>query len=247
MRPEHPGEFVVNGFVPTVTFATHGVGMQSTACVYNYFSDLYPDCRSGATVNAWAFSSSGECLGRVSEHVPYRGQARIASSRFGQEFFGSIAVSLIPDDPPEKRPRGVGTGYYVQYQDSAGRMDHSHEWDPMRFSPMTSVPWLCVVRPHAGSTQLVVLNSYFGADGAAGMARFCVRLRERRGNVLEERQGITIPSRGAWSMDIAELFPRVAEFVSHGPLSIDVMGQNIMGPFTLVRSPGGDFNVHHFC
>jgi hypothetical protein len=91
------------------------------------------------------------------------------------------------------------------------------------------------------------LNSYFGADGAVGMARFCVRLRDRSGNVLEERQGITIPSRGAWSMEVAELFPRVAEFLSHGPLAIDVMGRNIMGPFTLVRSPGGDFNVHHFC
>lgn len=247
MIAQAASEFVINGFVPTVTFAMHEHGMQSTACVYNYFSELYPDCRSGATVNAWAFTADGECLGHVQERVSFRGQTRIPSNRFGRDFFGSIAVSLVPDEPPAKRPCGVGTGYYVQYRDASGRVDHSHEWDPMRFSPYKSVPWLCVIRPKFGNTQLVVLNSYFGADAAEGIARFTVRLRDRNGSVLEECGGLTIPSRGCWATDLAKQFPLLTDFSEYGPLAIEVAGENIMGPFTLVRSPGGDFNVHHFC
>ena len=243
----HASPYVLNGFVPTVTFAAHDDDFESTACVYNYFSDLFPERRSGATAHAWAFDATGECLGHVSDRLPFQGQTRVGCDRFGKPFFGAIAVSLIPDELPEKRPAGVGTGYYVQYRDRAGHIDHSHEWDPMRFKPMRSVPWLCVVRPRLASTRLVVLNSYFGEDAVAGRSLFAIRLRNHRGEILASCDSLSIPIRGCWKGDLAEFFPELQRFADQEPLAVDVSGDNVMGPFTVTRGPGGDFNVHHFC
>ena len=119
----------------------------------------------------------------------------------------------------------------------------------MRFQPMVSPPWICVVRPLlVPDTQLIVMNAYYGPDPEAGKADYTVRLRNGKGRVLAERRMPPIPPRGCVRLPITDAFPDLMEHARReAALSVEVQGSNIMGPFTWVNGPGGDFNLHHFC
>ena len=156
----------------------------------------------------------------------------------------SSVVSLASSHP------AVATGYYAYYYDNGGHADFSHEWDPMRFAKLTSHPWLCVIRPLLPhETEIIVMNSYFGTDAdGAGASRWNARLRDGRGKVVAAKQMDPIPARGSVRFAVKDAFPNLLQLArAAGTVAFEAEGENIMGPFSFVRSPGGDFNVHHFC
>ncbi|MDT5269269.1 MAG: hypothetical protein QOH49_1455 [Acidobacteriota bacterium] len=244
-----PGEFIRNRFVPTSVYACERGGLHTRLCVYNYYSELFPDVKTGATAYMWFFDQSGREVGRREEHLGFRGQLRFEVSEVGEGFEGIAALSLVPDTLPEFKPQRVGTGYYALYYDDAGHADFSHEWEAMKFEPGPSPPWICLVRPMLfPDTQLVVMSSYFGADGEAGRAEWVARLRNAHGAVVAEKQMPALPPRGCARLPVNEVFPEARALAEReGTLSVEVQGSNIQGPFTYVRGPGGDINIHHFC
>ncbi len=247
--PPTPDELVRERFVPTVVYACEGSGFHTRLCLYNYFSEIYPDVKSGATARLWFFDQSGNMVAHREERLGYRGQLQFDLSALGVEFEGTAAVAMVPDTVPEFRHRGVGTGYYVFYQDDAGHADFAHEWEAMRFEPSEAHPWLCVIRPaQHPDTQIIVLNAYYGLDDRAGLARWHIRLRASDGQSLAERDMPPLPPRASCRVELREQFPDFDRLCQkHPTIAVEVWGTNIQGPFTRVRTPSGDFNIHHFC
>ena len=242
-------EFVRHRFVPTSVYAFERGGLHTRLCVYNYYSELYPDVTTGATACMWFFDQSGREVARREEHLGYRGQLRFEVSEVRRDFEGIAALSLVPDTLPDFKPPRVGTGYYVYYYDDEGHADFSHEWEAMKFEPSGSAPWLCLVRPLLfPDTQLVVMSSYFGPDADAGRSEWVARLRNAHGAVVAARKMPPLPPGGSARLHVGEVFPDVRGLAEReGTLSVEVQGSNIQGPFTYVRGPGGDINIHHFC
>ncbi len=242
-------QFVRSRFVPTLVYVRETETFHTRLCVFNYFSELFPEVTSGASVAIWFFNQQGETVAQRDLMLPYRGQLQFDLSSLGVRFEGTAGLSMVPETLPEFKPAGVGTGYYVFYHDNEGHADFSHEWDPMRFTERRSPPWLCVVRPLAfPETQLIVMNSYYGTDAGIGTTRWVARLRDGQGRVLAEREMDPIPPRGSRRIRVDEIFPNIAEFAARsGTVAIEAVGTNMQGPFTWVTVPGGDFNIHHFC
>ena len=239
--------FIKSRFVPTMAFAVENDDLSSTVCVYNYFSEIFPDIKTGAELNIWAFSADGECVGHYMRGLPYMGQAQVPVREITPHLFGMVGVSLIPETSPDVRHDAVGTGYYMQYVNARGFVDQSHEWDPMRFRKTKSNAWICVVRPDYGDTSLVVMNSYFGENLSEGQSNFSIRIRSHSGEILEEKEQITVLPRGTWSSRITDVFQSLGQNALREGVAIEVQGDNIMGPFSITTVAGGDFNIHHFC
>ncbi len=243
-----PEELVRERFVPTVVYVRESQEFHTRLCVYNYFSELFPDIRSGASVYIWFFRQCGELAARRKFHLPYRGQVQYDLQELGQEIEGTAGLSMVPDTLPEFRLRRVGTGYYVLYNDDSGHADFSHEWEPMRFEQMVSEPWLCVIRPLVfPETELIVMSSYYGGE-LNGSAEWKLRLRDGQGIILAEKEMTPIPPRGCVRLPLRSVFHNLSTIAKEvGTIGVEAVGTNIQGPFTLVRSPSGDFNIHHFC
>lgn len=247
--PPTQRDLIRQRFVPTVVYAREDDEFHTRLCVYNYFSELFPQVKSGATVAVWLFDTSGNLVAQHDIQIGYRGQVQLDLSTLGVTFEGTAGVSLIPDTPPEFPHKGVGTGYYVLYYDDQGHADYSHEWEAMRFTQAQAPPWLCVIRPLLfPDTQLIVMNGYYGTDPREGTAQWVVRLRDGQGAILHEVRMEPLPPRGSKRFPLSTVFPDLAEVArSHPTLGVEVTGTNIQGPFTFVRVPSGDFNIHHFC
>lgn len=242
-------ELVSHRFVPTVVYVREGGGLHTRICLYNYFSELFPDVRTGAIAHLWFFRHDGTLVAHREIALGYKGQLQFEVAELGVEFEGTCGVAMVPETLPEIRHKGVGTGYYVYYHDDAGHADYSHEWDPMKFAPTTSPPWICVVRPRLfPESELVVLNAYYGDDPEAGVSRWTIRLRDAQGKVLAERAMPPIAARGCARVALADAIPELAALAErHGTVAVEAQGTNMMGPFTFVRAASGDFNFHHFC
>jgi len=249
MQSVGPEEFVRERFVPTVVYVRESKGFHTRLCVYNYFSELFPDVRTGATVYVWFFTQSGKVAGTREFHLPYRGQLQYDLAELKEDLEGTAGLSMVPDTIPEFRARRAGTGYYVFYYDDAGHADFSHEWEPMRFERMQSEPWLCVIRPLLfPDTELIVMSAYYGMDEVEGSTEWTVRIRNSQGTVLAERKMTPIPPRGSIRLPLHAIFPDVSAIARQaGTIGIEAVGSNIQGPFTFIRSRSGDFNIHHFC
>jgi len=240
--------FVVNRFVPTVVYARETAEFHTRLCIYNYFSELFPDILTGATANLWFFNSNGVLVANRSAKLPFKGQLQFDLGELGISFEGTAAVSLVPDTVPAFSHKGVGTGYYVYYFDNLGHADFSHEWEPMRFQPSHCEPWLCVVRPlQFPDTQLVVMSCYYG-DNPQGTAKWFLRLRNGAGRIVSEVSMPDIPPCGCTRFALKSVFPDIESVAKReGTIAVEAKGTNIQGPFTWVTVPGGDFNIHHFC
>jgi hypothetical protein len=246
--PMTDNDLIVKRFVPTVVYVRETADFHTRLCLYNYFSELFPDIKTGARVYLRFFDANGHLFAERKINVPYRGQLQFEVSDLNTEFEGSVGVSMVPDTLPEIKPQRVGTGYYVFYYDNTGHADFSHEWESMRFQPSQSVPWLCVVRPLLfPATQLIVMSSFYGS-GPEGTAHWHVRLRNSQGQILAEREMEPIPPRGCRRFELQTAFPDIKALAQReGTVAIEVVGSNIQGPFTWVTVPSGDFNIHHFC
>lgn len=235
-------------FVPTVVFVRETADFHTRLCIYNYYSELLPAVRTGATAHLWFFRDDGTLVDKREIPLAYKGQLQFDLADLGVEFQGTAGLSLIPETMPEKHPATMGSGYYAQYSDNLGHMDYSHEWEAMRFKPFDAHPWLCVVRPTLfPDTKIVLMNSYYGAQ-PAGAAAITVRLRAGNGRLLSERQLDPIPPRGSRVIRLVEINPDVGRLAQeHGTIAVEAVGPNLQGPFTWVTSASGDFNIHHFC
>ncbi len=242
-------ELVVSKFVPTVVYVREDSLLHTRLCIYNYFSELFPSDRSGAQVSIWFFDQTGATLARRLIPIPYRGQLQFDLKLLDFEFEGTAGVALIPNTIPEFTHKGVGTGFYVYYYDDAGHADFSHEWDAMRFKPIKAEPWTCVIRPLlVPETDLIVMNSYYGCDQSQGTANWSARIRNKHGKVVCEKAMPPLPPRSSVRLPISKIFPDVLDLAkAHQTIAIEAVGTNIMGPFTYVKAPSGDFNIHHFC
>ena len=242
-------EFVRHRFVPTSVYVREGDDFHTRLCVYNYFSELFPEVKTGALVSMWFFDQEGNEVGRRERRLDYRGQLQFELAELGHHFEGIAALSLIPETLPEIKPPRVGTGYYVFYYDDDGHADFSHEWEPIKFDLAVSPPWICLVRPLLfPDTQLVVMSSYFGNDVEAGGGEWTARLRNAQGAIVAEKKMPALPPRGSVRLPVTEVFPEVRSLAEREEtLSVEVVGSNIQGPFTYVRAPRGDINIHHFC
>lgn len=237
-------------FVPTVVYVRESSDFHTRLCVYNYFSELFPDVKTGASVYFWFFDLAGALVADRVIPIGYRGQLQFDISTLGRTFEGTAGVALVPDTVPAVGHNLlIGTGYYAAYFDGDGRADTSHEWEPMAFEPVESEPWICLIRPGlTPETDLIVMNAYYGDDPREGMAIWRVRLRGGQGRIIAERAMPPIPPRGSVRLPVREIFPDISDIARReAVLSLEAAGRNIMGPFTFVRAPSGDFNVHHFC
>lgn len=50
--------------------------MHTRLCIYNYYSELYPDVKTGATACMWFFDQSGREVGRREEHLGFLMRAK---------------------------------------------------------------------------------------------------------------------------------------------------------------------------
>lgn len=243
-------ELIRGRFLPTMVYARERDGFHTRLCVYNYFSELFPDAVSGATVFLWFFDDQGKMVAQRAIPIGFRGQLQFDVASIGIAFEGIAAVSLVPDAAvPARHHRLVGTGYFVYYSDDAGHADCSHEWEPMRMESSQGAPWICLVRPRFfPDTHIVVMNAYFGDDARAGAAEWTARLRDGQGHCLASRAMAPLPARGSARFALSELFPDIAARAERADnLAVEVQGSNIQGPFTWVQVSSGDFNIHHFC
>ena len=242
-------QFIHDRFLPTMVYIREDAVLHSRLCLFNYFSELFPEGRNGATVFIDFFNEEGNMVGTVEEHIGFQGQLQYDVARIGKSFEGVAAVSMVPDDQiPVHHDRLIGTGYYVCYYDNHGHIDCSHEWEPMAFQKTKSAPWICVVRPHLfPDTQIIVMSNYYGQEGKS-VSEWNIRLRDGQGNIITEQRMAPIPMRGSRRIILQEVFPDIVEYArAQRALSVEVNGSNIQGPFTFVKVPSGDFNIHHFC
>jgi len=250
MKPQPTrAELVLSSFVPTAVYARESTEFHTRLCLYNYFSELFPEIKTSAKVHMWFFDREGNLAAECTRHIPYRGQLQFDLRELGLEFEGMAAVSLIPETLPEIKPKRVATGYYAYYYDNHGHADFSHEWESLRFIAADSLPWTCVVRPLlTPRTELIVMNAYSGDDLSETKSNWTARLRTAQAEVVAERQMQPLNLRGTVRLPLNDIFPDVAVLAqTHGVLAFEAKGRNIMGPLTYVVTPGGDFNIHHFC
>lgn len=242
-------DLVQHRFVPTVVYVREDNDFHTRISIYNYFSELFPKVQTGATANLWFFDANGQVVAERQFALPFRGQLQYELSELGRAFEGTAGASLIPETIPEFKHEGVGTGYYVSYYDTRGHADHSHEWGHMRFRSSMSPPWICTVRPNVTpDTSLILMNCYYGTDPTEGSMRCSITLRNGQGQALATRELSAVPPRGMTRVHVQTLFPDIEKHASRETtLSIEVTGTNMQGPFTFVRAPNGDFNIHHFC
>lgn len=243
-------DFIRGRFVPTVLYVREDKDLHTRICVYNYFADLFPQAAVGAVVYMWFFNQDGMLVAEESVPTGLGKQVQFDVSSLAHSFEGTVGVSLVPNELPSlDHDRLLGTGYYTYYYDEHGHQDTSHEWEAMRFQPVESEPWICLVRPRAfPDTELIVMNAYYGLDVSEGSAEWVSRLRNAHGDVLAEKHMPALPPRGSSRTPIRSIFPDIEKIaVGESVLSIEAQGRNIMGPFTYVRMPSGDFNIHHFC
>jgi len=246
---QNENEFVNHKFTPSGLFVKENDNFHTRLCVYNYFSEIFPNVKSGATVNLWFFDTFGKKLAYKKIHIDFQGQLQFDVSELGIIFEGTCGLSLIPDEIPELKPSSIGTGFYAYYYDNHNHADLSHEWGKMRFEPSKSEPWLCVVRPNLfPDTQIIIMNSYYGNNPEIGSSEYLIRLRNSKGEILQEKNMPLIPPCGSIRFKLEDIFHDVFEIArKESVVSVEVVGKNIKGPFTWVFSPFGDFNIHHFC
>lgn len=242
-------EFAVNRFIPTCHYVKEDQNFHTRLCVYNYFSELFPDVKTGAKVYLWFFDKTGNLIAHRIISMGYKCQLQFEVSELGILFEGMVGLSLVPDTIPDFKPPRVGTGFYAYYYDNTGHVDLSHEWGKMRFESTESEPWLCVVRPLLfPQTQLIIMNSYFGSNHKEGTAKYVIRLRNEQSKILCEKKMPSIPPRGCVRTGLSDIFPDIENIAKkESTLAVEVIGSNIKGPFTWVSVPSGDFNLHHFC
>jgi hypothetical protein len=235
-------------FIPTVVFVKETPDFHTRLCIYNYYSELLPHIRTGATAHLWFFRDDGSFVAKREIALLYKGQLQFDLATLGIAFQGTAGLSLIPETMPEKYPSAMGSGYYAQYSDNRGHMDYSHEWEAMKFTPFDAHPWLCVVRPELfPDTKIILMNSYYGTE-QVGSAVITVRLRSGDGRLLSERQIPPIPPRGSRVIPLDEVNPDVVRLAQeYGIVAVEAIGPNLQGPFTWVTNTSGDFNIHHFC
>lgn len=243
-------KLIVDRFVPTIIYVRENGGFHTRVCAYNYFSELFPDVKTGATAHLSFFDSAGQVIGYRSIHLEYRGQLQFDAAELGVPFEGTAGLSLVPDTVPEARhDRLVGTGYYAYYFDDAGHADTSHEWDAMTFKKTQSSPWICLMRPLLfPEAQIIVMSAYYAGDETEGRGEWNAAVRNGQGAILSRRDMPSLPARGCVRTSLRDMFPDIAQLAEReGTVSVEVNGTNIQGPFTWVSVPGGDFNIHHFC
>ena len=236
-------------FAPTCVYAREDPEFHTRLCVYNYFSEIFSETKTGATVFLTFYDTVGQQVDQRAVEIGYRGQLQFDLSELGIHFEGIAAVAMVPEAMPKlPHNRQIATGYYVFYYDEKGNADMGHDWEPIKTRPSRSGYWLQTVRPQDNlRTDIIVMSCYFGLEEEAGQADWALRLRDRRGQVVAERKMPLIPARGIARIDLEQVFPDVASLAERaGTLSAEVTGQNIQGPLTLVHAPNGDFNIHHF-
>ena len=247
----YSSEILMHGrYMPTMVYVREDAKLHTRLCLYNYYSELFPDVQCGARVLMRFFNQEGEEIAEREEKIGFQGQLHYDVSRIQKQFEGIAAVSLVPDNPiPVNHNRMIGTGYYVCYFDDQGHMDCSHEWEAMSFQKTTSAPWLCVVRPHLfPASEIIVMSNYYGRDLSGAVSEWIMKLRDERGQVLAEKHMQPIPTMGSRRLLLKDVFPEVDQYArARNAVAVEVSGTNIQGPFTFVTIPSGDFNIHHFC
>lgn len=242
-------KFVISKFVPASIYAREDDVIHTRLCVYNYYSELFPEKKSGADVHIWFFDQEGEQVGKREFKIGYQGQLQYDLSELGTQFEGIACLSIVPEDPPRFRHSGVSSGFYSFYSDDHGHSDFSHEWETLRFSAKETSPWICVVRPFQfPETDIIVMNSCFANNENESYAPWAIKIRNSQGENISEKEMPALKPRGSARINVLEVFPEIdtGKFKSE-TLSVEVTGINIQGPFTYVKAPNGDFNLHHFC
>ncbi|MDP2676873.1 MAG: hypothetical protein Q8O83_04275 [bacterium] len=245
-----PKGFIQGRFLPTVVYVRETVDFHTRLCLFNYFSELFPDIKTGAKAYLWFFNSKGALVASREIPLAYQGQLQFDLSLLGVQFEGTAGVSIVPDtEPSAAHNRLVGTGYYVYYYDDEHHSDASHEWEPMQFLKSTSIPWLCVVRPLLfPQTEIIVMNAYYGEDAGEGSAHWHIALRNEQGSILAEKEMPSLLPKASTRFLLKDAFPDIEKIAQHEKhIGVEVKGTNIQGPFTFVRAENGDFNIHHFC
>ena len=242
-------DFIKNRFIPKIVYVNETGNIHTRVCAYNYFSELFPDVKTGAMVHIWFFNASGKLIANRAIPIGYKGQLQFDVSSLGINFEGAAGLSMVPDTIPEMKPALIGTGFYAYYHDDSNHADFSHEWESMKFESNQSDPWLCVVRPLSfPDTQIVVMSSYFGTNEKEGTADWVLRLRNDQGKILLEKKMPPIPPRGIMRFKLSDILSNLQNVISREKvLGLEVVGSNIQGPFTWVSVSSGDFNIHHFC
>jgi hypothetical protein len=241
-------QFVINKFVPTLIYVREEENFHTRLCIYNYFSELFPKIKQGATVTFWFFDLNGTFLIKKSIHIDFMGQLQFDVSLLNITFEGTVGLSMIPDKMPDLELNEIRTGYYAYYFDNNEHVDFSHELQPMRFEFQKNSSHMCVIRPNEfPETQLIVMNAFYGTE-PGGNSEWIIKFRNGKGHILEEHKMDLIPPRGCVRIHLLEKFSQLKNLENEeGVLGIEVVGNNLQRPFTYVTLPSGDFNVHHFC
>lgn len=243
-------DFIRGRFLPTIVYVRETNDFHTRLCLFNYFSELFPDVKTGAKAYLWFFDSKGTLVASRMISLGYRGQLQFDLTDLGVHFEGTAGVSIVPDtEPSAAHNRLVGTGYYVYYYDDAHHSDASHEWESMQFLKSTSSPWLCVVRPLLfPQTEIIVMNAYYGEDKDVGTAEWNIALRNDQGKILEEKSMPSLLPKASTRFLLRNIFPNIEKLAENEKnVAVEVKGTNIQGPFTVVCAGNGDFNIHHFC
>lgn len=245
-----PENFIQGRCLPTIVYVREEQNFHTRLCLFNYFSELFPEVKTGARAYLWFFNSKGTLVASRMIPLGYQGQLQFDLSELGVHFEGTAGVSIVPDTESKvTHNRLVGTGYYVYYYDDAHHSDASHEWEPMQFLKSTSAPWLCVVRPLLfPQTEIIVMNAYYGEDKSIGTAEWNIALRNDQGKILGEKHMPQILPKASTRFLLQSVFPNIEKLAGNEKnIAVEVGGTNIQGPFTFVRAENGDFNIHHFC
>ena len=95
-------KFVINNFVPKILYVKEDDEFHSRFCVYNYFSEIFPELKTDVVVYLWFFDTSGTLLAEREISVKHKGQLQFDVSELKLKFEGTVGISMIPKKIPEK-------------------------------------------------------------------------------------------------------------------------------------------------
>jgi hypothetical protein len=240
-------------FACSTQFCLAGPLGGSVICFHNYYGQIFKGKDVPVDLHLFAFDPEGREASYVAVSLDTGEAVQLAAADLGMTQPGLVAVAAVPRVDLHslaagrvRLKKGVGTGFYVIWQDASGHFDTMHEWLPVaaeRIPPQTHY----AVFDHAGgriSHYGLILMSPIANRARQGHARLAVRTPV--GRELAAQSVGPVPAMGSRIVHMEDLFPEFARWIAtEGALAVRIESRDMVEPFSLEIHQSGDFHFHH--
>ena len=245
LASEHPGYSLPTQY-------RVGAPGRTVLCFHNFYEQLFPGADTPVDLHVLAFAEDGGQVHGETLRVPTGEAVQYSAAVADAAGPGLIAAMAVPAFDLVSLNAGrlrlkseLGTGFYVIWNDSEGRVDTMHEWMPVRSTPLASSRFYFVfdhARQAIARLGLALVNPC-RASGATSNGRLTLYTR---GGVLGTADLPEIAPMGSRLVFLETLFPCVRQwFAAHGALGARIDGTNMVEPLTVEYHASGDLHLHH--